>query len=83
MFDGDGCDVACIVCVNEEDAALVPEVFAVFFAGFNVQFQILSSHFEDPFFCVSINMLKLLSEGCQQEICCARNDHLWAGEITC
>jgi hypothetical protein len=59
--------------VNEEDAALVPEVFAVFFAGFKVQFQILSSHFEDPFFCVSINMSWRLSEGCQQGICFARN----------
>jgi hypothetical protein len=36
VFDGDGCDVTCIVCVDEEDAALVPEGFAVSFAGFNV-----------------------------------------------
>lgn len=36
VFDGDRCDVTCIVCVDEEDAALVPEGFAVSFAGFNV-----------------------------------------------
>jgi hypothetical protein len=82
VFDGDGCDVARIICVDEEDAALVPEVFAIFFAGFNAQFQILSSHFEDPFFCVSINILKRLSEGCQQEICCARNDPKGQGKLT-
>ena len=45
VFDVDRCDVAAVVGVHEEDAAAVPEVLAVFFAGFDVQFQSLGSHF--------------------------------------
>ena len=45
VFDVDRGDVAAVVGVDEEDAAAVPEVLAVFFAGFDVQFQSLSSHF--------------------------------------
>ena len=46
MADLDRGDVAVFVGVDEADAAAVPEVLAVFFAGFDVQFQMLSSHFE-------------------------------------
>ena len=45
VFDVDRRDVAAVVGVDEEDATAVPEVLAVFFAGFDVQFQSLSSHF--------------------------------------
>ncbi len=45
VFDVDRCDVAAVVGVDEEDAAAVPGVFAVLFAGLDVQFQSLSSHF--------------------------------------
>ena len=45
VFDVDRRDVAAVVGVDEEDAAAGPEVLAVFFAGFDVQFQSLSGHF--------------------------------------
>jgi hypothetical protein len=61
---------------------LVPEVFAIFFAGFNVQFQSLSSHLGCSFLSVSINILKVLSEGCQQEIWGARNGPQGQGKLT-
>jgi len=50
VLDVDRRDIAAVVGVDEEDAAAVPEVLAVFFAGFDVQFQSLSSHFFDPHF---------------------------------
>ena len=50
MFDVDRRDVARVIGADEEDAAAVPEVLAVFFAGFDIQFQSLSSHFLDPHF---------------------------------
>ena len=45
--------------VDEEYAAVVPEVFAAFFAGFDVQFQCLCSHFLILILSVSMNMPKV------------------------
>ena len=73
MFDVDRRDVAAVIGVDEEDAAAVPEVLTVFFAGFDVQFQGLSSHFLILTLSVSMNMPKLEQRGCQREICFARN----------
>ncbi len=50
VFDVDRRDVAGVIGVDEENAAAVPEVLAVFFARFDVQFESLSSHFFDPHF---------------------------------
>ena len=58
MFDVDRRDVAGVICVDEEDTAAVPEVLAVFFTGFDVQFQCLSSHFLILTLSVSMNMPK-------------------------
>ena len=58
VFDIDRRDVAAVVGVDEEDAAAVPKVLAVFFAGFDVQFQSLSSHFLILTLSVSMNMPK-------------------------
>ena len=38
VFDVDRCDVTAVVGVDEEDAAAVPEVLAIFFARFDIQF---------------------------------------------
>jgi hypothetical protein len=40
VLDVDRRDIAAVVGVDEEDAAAIPEVLAVFFAGFDVQFQV-------------------------------------------
>ena len=63
VFDIDRRDVAAVVGVDEEDAAAVPEVLAVFFAGFDVQFQSLSSHFLILTLSVSMNMTKVGTKG--------------------
>lgn len=45
VFDGDRLDFAgCVVGVYEENPAAVPVVRAIFFTGFDVQFQSLSCH---------------------------------------
>lgn len=41
MFDVDRRSVAAVVSVDEEEAAAVPEILAVFFARFDVQVQSL------------------------------------------
>ncbi len=63
VFDVDRGDVAAVVGVDEEDAAAIPEVLAVFFAGFDVQFQSLSSHFLILTLSVSMNMAKAGTKG--------------------
>lgn len=63
VFDVDRRDVAAVVSVDEEDAAAVPEVLAVFFAGFDVQFQSLSSHLLILTSSVSMNMTKAGTKG--------------------
>ena len=45
MFDVDRRDVAAVVGVDEEHAAAGPEVLAVFFAGFDFQFQSFGTPF--------------------------------------
>lgn len=62
VFDIDRGDVAAVVGVDEENAAAVPKVLAIFFAGFDVQFQSLSSHFLILTLSVSINMTKAGTE---------------------
>ncbi len=49
VFHADRGDFAGIVGVDEENTAGVPEVLVVLLAGFDAEFQSLSSHFEDPF----------------------------------
>jgi len=44
VFDLDRLDSALLVGLDEEDPAAVPEILAIFFAGFDVQFQSLSCH---------------------------------------
>ena len=63
VFDVDRGDVAVVVGVDEEDAAAVPEVLAVFFAGFYVQFQSLSSHCLILTLSVSMNITKAGTKG--------------------
>lgn len=82
VFDVDRRDVAAVVSVDEEDAAAVPEVLAVFFAGFDVQFQSLSSHFFILTLSVSMNMTKagtkrLSARNLPREECAG------AGEFSC
>jgi hypothetical protein len=63
VFDVDRRDVACVIGDDEKDAAAVPEVLAVFLAGFDVQFQSLSSHSLILTLSVSMNMSKAGTKG--------------------
>lgn len=45
VLDVDCFDGSVVVETYERNPAFVPEIFAVFFARFNIQFQSLSSHF--------------------------------------
>jgi hypothetical protein len=48
VFDVDRCDVAVVVGVDEDHAAVGPVVLAVFAFGFDVQFEVLVSHWCVP-----------------------------------
>ena len=63
MFDLDGGDVACLVGCDEEYAAAIPEVFAIFFAGFDVELHGLSRHCAILALSVSMNMAEAGSKG--------------------
>jgi len=82
VFNVDRRDVAAIVSVDEEDAAAVPEVLAVFFAGFDVQFQSLSSHFLILILSVSMNMTKAGTKGLSARNL-LREECAGAGELSC
>ena len=82
MFDVDRRDVTAVVGVDEEDAAAVPEVLAVFFAGFDVQFQSLSSHFLILTLSVSMNMAKAGTKGLSARNL-PREECAGAGEFSC
>ena len=82
VFDVDRRDVAAVVCVHEEDAAAVPEVLSVFFAGFDVQFQSLSSHVLILTLSVSMNMPKAGTKGPSARNL-PREECAGAGEFSC
>ena len=82
VFDIDRRDVAGVISIDEEDAATVPEVFAVFFAGFDVQFQCLSSHFLILILSVSMNMPKVGTKWMSAGKL-AREECASAGEYSC
>ena len=82
VFDVDRRDVAAVVGIDEEHAAAVPEVLAVFFAGFDVQFQILSSHFLILTLSVSMNMTKAGTKGLSARNL-LREECAGAGEFSC
>ena len=82
VFDVDRGDVAAVVGVDEEHAAAVPEVLAVFFAGFDVQFQSLSSHFLILTLSVSMNMTKAGTKGLSARNL-PREECAGAGEFSC
>ena len=82
VFDVDRRDVAAVVGVDEEHAAAVPEVLAVFFAGFDVQFQSLSSHFLILTLSVSMNMTKAGTKGLSARNL-PREECAGAGEFSC
>ena len=82
VFDVDRRDVAAVVSVDEEDAAAVPEVLAVFFAGFDVQFQSLSSHFLILTLSVSMNMTKAGTKGLSARNL-PREECAGAGDFSC
>jgi|GEM_PF-5570014 len=82
VFDVDRRDVAAVVGVDEEDAAAIPEVLAVFFAGFDVQFQSLSSHFLILILSVSMNMTKAGTKGLSARNL-PREECAGAGEFSC
>ena len=82
VFDVDRRDVAAVVGVHEEDAAAVPEVLAVFFAGFDVQFQSLSSHLLILTLSVSMNMTKAGTKGLSARNL-SREECAGAGEFSC
>ena len=63
VFDLDGCDAACLVGCDEEYAAAIPEVFAIFFAGFDVELHGLSRHCAILTLSVSMNMAEAGSKG--------------------
>ena len=63
MFDVGRRDVAAVVGVEEENTAAVPEVLAVVFAGFDVQFQSLHSQYSILTLSVSMNMAKAGTKG--------------------
>ena len=82
VFDVDRRDVAAVVSVDEEDAAAVPEVLAVFFAGFDVQFQSLRSQFSILTLSVSMNMAKAGTKGMSARKL-PREEFAGAGEFSC
>lgn len=82
VFDVDRRDVAAVVGVDEEDAAAVPEVLAVFFTGFDVQFQSLSSHFLILTLSVSMNMTKAGTKGLSARNL-PREECAGTGEFSC
>lgn len=82
VFDVDRRDVAAVVGVDEEDTAAVPEVLAVFFTGFDVQFQSLSSHFLILTLSVSMNMTKAGTKGLSARNL-PREECAGAGEFSC
>lgn len=82
VLDVDRRDVAGVVGVHEEDAAAVPEVLAVFFAGFDVQFQSLSSHFLILTLSVSMNMTKAGTKGLSARNL-SREECACSGEFSC
>ncbi|AML51535.1 hypothetical protein RC74_09925 [Falsihalocynthiibacter arcticus] len=82
VFDVDRRNVACVIGVDEEDAAAVPEVLAVFFAGFDVQFQSLSSHCLILTLSVSMNMTKAGTKGMSAGKL-PREECAGAGEFSC
>ena len=82
VFDVDRRDVAAVVGVDEEDAAAIPEVLAVFFAGFDVQFQSLSSNFLILILSVSMNMTKAGTKGLSARNL-PREECAGAGEFSC
>ncbi len=82
VFDVDRRDVTAFVGVDEEGAAAVPEVLAVFFAGFDVQFQSLSSHLLILILSVSMNMTKAGTKGLSARNL-PREECAGAGEFSC
>ena len=82
VFDLDGSDVACLISCYEENAAAIPEVFAIFFAGFDFELHSLSRHFVILALSVSMNMTKAGTKGLS-----ARNlsheECAGAGEFSC
>ncbi len=82
VFDVDRRDVAAVVGVDEEHAAAVPEVLAVFFTGFDVQFQSLSSHCLILILSVSMNMTKAGTKGLSARNL-PREERASAGEFSC
>ena len=82
MFDVDRRDVAAVVGVDEDNAAAVPEVLAIFFAGFDVQFQSLCSHFLILTLSVSMNMTKAGTKGLSARNL-PREECAGAGEFSC
>ena len=82
VFDVDRRDAATVVGVDEEDTAAVPEVLAVFFAGFDVQFQSLSSHFLILTLSVSMNITKAGTKGLSARNL-PREECAGAGEFSC
>ena len=82
VFDVDRRDVAAVVGIDEEHAAAVPEVLAVFFAGFDVQFQSLRSQFSILTLSVSMNMAKAGSKGMSAGKL-PREECAGAGEFSC
>ena len=73
---------AVVVGVDEADAAAVTEVLAVFFAGFDVQFQSLSSHFLILTLSVSMNMTKAGTKGLSARNL-PREECAGAGDFSC
>jgi hypothetical protein len=82
VFDVDRRDGAAVVGVDEEDTAAVPEVLAVFFAGFDVQFQSLRSQFSILTLSVSMNMAKAGTKGMSAGKL-PREECAGAGEFSC
>ena len=82
VFDVDRRDVAGVIGVYEEDAAAVPEVLAVFFSRFDVQFQCLRSHFLILTLSVSMNMPKVGANGTSAKKL-AREECASAGKFSC
>lgn len=82
VLDVDRSDVAFVVGVDEENAAAIPEVLAVLFSGFDVQFQSLSSHFLILTLSVSMNMAKAGTKGLSARNL-PREECAGAGEFSC
>lgn len=63
MLDADRGDVALFIGPDEYGTAAVPERLAIFFAGFDVQFQSLSSHDLILALSVSMNIVEAGAKG--------------------